>query len=101
MLEIIRFPPELKMFTVLLVMTLAVSKSTHLGKLRQNHFFTRKVNCARERVMLGLVSNQGTDKLSLLLLNLQEKLESQSLWSAQLIKGLLSFLSLVPGSPVQ
>lgn len=51
--------------------------------------------------MLGLVSNQGSDKLSLLLLNLKEKLGSHSLWRAQLIKWLLSFPCLVPGSPVQ
>lgn len=47
------------------------------------------------------MSNQGTDKLSLLLLNLQEKLKSQSLWCAQLMKGLLSLPCLVPGSAVQ
>lgn len=51
--------------------------------------------------MLGLVPNQGTDKLSLLLLKIQEKVESQSLWCAQLTKGLLSFPCLVPGSAVQ
>lgn len=51
--------------------------------------------------MLGLVSNQGTNKLSLLLLNLQEKQESHNLWCAQLKKGFLSFPSVVPGSPVQ
>lgn len=70
---------------MVLLLTLVVSKS-YTGKRRQDHFFTIKVNSARKRIMLGLVSNQGTDKLSLLLLNLKEKLGSHSLWRAQLIK---------------
>lgn len=56
------------MVLVLILIQLQI-KAIHLGKLRQDHFLSRKVNSARERMMLGLVSNQGT-KLSLVLLNL-------------------------------
>jgi len=55
---------------VVLILIQLQIKATHLGKLRQDHFLGRKVSSARRRMMLGLVSNQGTDELSLVLLNL-------------------------------